>query len=88
MDRAWTFEAIRERVVDVVYTLGWVVGVLGLLALIGSGCSERYVVIASDREVVPVKAIDGGTSYKRTADGAEDATGWYVPDAVMVDLLK
>lgn len=79
-------EAFKERLVDVVYTLGWLVGVLGLLAML-SGCAGQYVVVAADREVVPVRVIDGNF-YERTADNSAEATGWYVPDAVMLDLLK
>ena len=75
-----------ERAVDTLVAGAVMVGFFGLLALAG-GCSSGYVVVAADREVVPVRAIDG-TFYERTADKDGTATGWYVPDAVMLDLLK
>ncbi len=75
-----------ERVMDTLAMGAVMLGLFGLLALAG-GCSSGYVVIASDREVVPVRAVEGG-HYERTADKDGSATGWYVPDAVMLDLLK
>jgi len=74
------------RVMDTLVAGAVMVGLFGLLALAG-GCASGYVVVASDREVVPVRAVDG-TFYERTADKDGSATGWYVPDAVMLDLLK
>lgn len=76
----------KERVMDTLVAGAMMVGFFGLLALAG-GCAGGYVVVAADREVVPVRAVDG-TFYERTADKDGTATGWYVPDAVMLDLLK
>ncbi len=60
--------------------------VMVALALLGSGC-RTYTVVAADREVVPVcqnGTLDGKKTYIETEEGA---TGWYVPDSVMLDLL-
>ena len=71
-----------------------------LAAILGSGCTPRYTVIPADREVVPVKALRAGE--QRTENGEriapagrriyveaeEGATGWYVPDATMIELLE
>ena len=71
-----------------------------LAAIFGSGCTPRYTVIPADREVVPVKALRAGE--QRTENGEriapagrriyveaeEGATGWYVPDATMIELLE
>lgn len=67
--------------------VAWAVGSAVALLWLSGGCSSGYVVVAADREVVPVRAVDG-TFYERTADKDGTATGWYVPDAVMLDLLK
>lgn len=61
--------------------------VMVALALLGSGC-RTYTVVAADREVVPVcqnGTLDGKKTYIETE---ADATGWYVPDAVMLELLE
>ncbi len=59
------------------------------LAAVFCGCSS-YTVVAADREVVPVKqsnAIEGEVTRRTYVEAVEDATGWYVPDAVMLELL-
>lgn len=57
------------------------------LALLSSGC-RTYTVVAADREVVPVcqnGTLDGKKTY---VEDDASATGWYVPDAVMLELLE
>ena len=58
---------------------------LAVLAL--CGC-HTYTVLPADREVVPVR--DMGTIPKKTyvENEGPDATGWYVPDSVMLELLE
>lgn len=56
----------------------------GLLAcLTYTGC-HTYTVVPADREVLPVAPCEDGR-FEVTEDGA---TGWYVPDAVMLELLE
>lgn len=62
----------------------------GLCVLFAAGC-RTYTVVAADREVVPVRQTVGeeGVAERRTYVEAEaDATGWYVPDAIMLELLE
>lgn len=54
----------------------------GICVLFASGC-RTYTVVASDREVVPVAPCEDG-KFEVTEEGS---TGWYVPDAVMLELL-
>lgn len=57
----------------------------GLLAcLTYTGC-HTYTVIPADREAVPVKQT--GDSPRTYTEATEDATGWYIPDATLLDLL-
>lgn len=63
----------------------------GLLAcLTYTGCAPRYTVVPADREVVPVRqSVSDEAAKRRTYVEDEDAaTGWYVPDAVMLELLE
>lgn len=53
------------------------------LAVLFCGCSS-YTVVAADREVVPLAPCEDG-KFEVTEEGA---TGWYVPDAVMLELLE
>ena len=82
----------EERVVSGCALTLAVLGALVLaLGAICSGCAPRYTVVASDREVVPVRQTvsEEGVAEKRTYVEAEaDATGWYVPDAIMLELLE
>ncbi len=59
-------------------------GLVGLCLL--CGCSA-YTVVPADREMVPVRRAPEVSPdvYLRTREGA---TGWYVPDAVMLELLE
>ena len=52
------------------------------LAAVFCGC-RTYTVVAADREVVPVAPCEDG-KFEVTEEGS---TGWYVPDAVMLELL-
>lgn len=62
-----------------------VAAVVILAAILGSGCTPRYTVIPADRECIPVKQIQEYPAvYQETRS---DATGWYIPDAVLLDLL-
>ena len=75
-------------------TSSWLTALLfavlfGLCVLFASGC-RTYTVVAADREVVPVRQTvsEEGVAEKRTyVEAEDDATGWYVPDAVMLELL-
>lgn len=71
-------------------TLLLFVVLFGICVLFASGC-RTYTVVAADREVVPVKqsnAIEGEVARRTYVEAVEDATGWYVPDAVMLELLE
>lgn len=71
---------LRDNI-DIV--IGWVIAVLlCTLALLGSGC-HTYTVVPADYHAVPVKQT-GEDTYEHAV---EDATGWYVPDALMLELL-
>lgn len=62
----------------------------GLLAcLTYTGC-HTYTVVPADREVVPVRqSVSDEASRRRTyVEDEAGATGWYVPDAVMLELLE
>lgn len=62
--------------------------VMTALAILGSGC-RSYTVLAADREVVPVRqtAPDAAADRRTYVEADKDATGWYVPDSVMLELL-
>lgn len=59
-----------------------------LAALALCGCTT-YTVLPADREVVPVAPQDpdpqGCRVYVEMEDGA---TGWFVPDSVLIELLE
>lgn len=71
----------------------WLIAAVGsiviVLAALASGCAPRTVVIPSDREVVPIRQTVSDEAAKRKTYVEDDAgaTGWYVPDAVLLDLL-
>lgn len=70
------------------YASSWLTALLfavlfGLCVLFAGGC-RSYTVVAADREVLPVAPCEDGR-FEVTEDGA---TGWYVPDAVMLELLE
>lgn len=60
------------------------------LAVAFCGCAPRYTVVAADREVVPIRATvpDAAANRRTYVEDADAATGWYVPDAVMFELLE
>lgn len=58
--------------------------VLAVAAYLLCGCAS-YTVVPSDREAVPVKQIQSNPNVYQEA--SSDATGWYLPDAVLLDLL-
>lgn len=53
---------------------------------LSSGCTPRYTIIPADRECIPVKQIQAAPAVYQEA--GDDATGWYVPDATMLELLE
>ena len=56
--------------------------------LFASGCTT-YTVLPADREVVPVAPQDPDPQGRRVYVEMEDgATGWFVPDSVMLELLE
>lgn len=64
--------------------------VVAIVAFLLCGC-RSYTVVAADREVVPVRQTvsDEAVAERRTYVEAEtDATGWYVPDSIMLELLE
>ena len=70
-------------------TLLLFVVLFGICVLFAAGC-QTYTVVAADREVVPVRqsnTIEGEVTRRTYVEAVEDATGWYVPDAVMLELL-
>ena len=59
-----------------------------LAALALCGCTT-YTVLPADREVVPVAPQDPDPQGRRVYVEMEDgATGWFVPDSVMLELLE
>lgn len=60
--------------------------VMAVIVLLFFGCAPRYAVIPADREVIPVKQT--GDSPRVYTEASEDATGWYIPDATLLDLLE
>ena len=70
--------------------VAFVAFVVGLAAIFGSGCAPRYTVVPADREVVPIRAtVPDAAARRRTyVEDEAAATGWYVPDAVMLELLE
>lgn len=76
------------------YASTWLTALLfavlfGICVLFAAGC-RSYTVVAADREVIPVRqsnAIEGDVTRRTYVEAVEDATGWYVPDAVMLELL-
>lgn len=59
--------------------------VMVAIALLSSGC-RTYTVVPADREVIPVKQVQGDP--RTYVEAVDDATGWYVPDATLLDLLE
>ena len=64
--------------------------VVAVIVLLFCGC-RTYTVVAADREVIPVRqsnVIEGEVTRRTYVEAVEDATGWYVPDAIMLELLE
>lgn len=72
---------------------GLVLGTLVAIAVAAyllCGC-RTYTVVAADREVVPVRqsnVIEGEVTRRTYVETEDGATGWYVPDSVMLELLE
>ena len=60
-----------------------------LAALALCGCTT-YTVLPENREVVPVAPQDPDPQGRHVyvENEGPDATGWYVPDSVMLELLE
>lgn len=61
-----------------------------IVAFLFCGC-RTYTVVAADREVVPVRqsVSEEGVAERRTyVEADDDATGWFVPDSIMLELLE
>lgn len=63
---------------------------LAVAAFLLFGCAPRYTVVAADREVVPVRQTvpDEASRCRTYIEDTARATGWYVPDATMLELLE
>lgn len=74
----------RERIENGILLLA--LCALALILTFGTGCST-YTVVSADRRLVPVRHAPEVSAdvYYRTE--GKDATGWYVPDAVMLELM-
>lgn len=61
---------------------------IAVAAYLLCGC-RTYTVVPADREVVPVRqtAPDAAADRRTYVEADKDATGWYVPDSVMLELL-
>lgn len=72
---------------------GLVLGVMVALAVAAyllCGC-RTYTVVPADREVVPVRqsnVIEGEVTRRTYVETEDGATGWYVPDTIMLELLE
>lgn len=72
----------------------WLIAGIGsiviTLAILCSGCAPRYTVIPADRECVPIRQSipDAATARRTYVEDPDAATGWYVPDATMLELLE
>ena len=61
--------------------------VVAVIVLLLCGC-RTYTVVPADREVVPVYQNGTLDNRKTYIEDEERATGWYVPDAIMLELLE
>lgn len=66
---------------------GAFVVIMGAMALLMGGCST-YTVVAADRRLVPVRHAPEVSDEVYLRTEVKDATGWYVPDAVMLELME
>lgn len=64
---------------------------IAVAAYLLCGCST-YTVVAADREVVPLREVTKDTKdhegTRRFEEAEAGATGWYVPDSIMLELLE
>lgn len=72
---------LRDNIDIVLHGL-FVLALCALALLVSCGCNT-YTVVPADYHAVPIKQT-GEATYERAV---EDATGWYVPDALMLELL-
>lgn len=73
---------------------GLVLGTLVAIAVAAyllCGC-RTYTVVPADREVVPLREVTKDTKdhegTRRFEEAEAGATGWYVPDSIMLELLE
>lgn len=78
---------IHKRLLDrmamrdcAIFAFGWAVFVFA--AWFFGGC-HTYTVVPADYHAVPVRQT-GEATYEHAV---EDATGWYIPDSLMLELL-
>ena len=86
-----TDEDEKDALVDgCLWIIAGVGAAVAALVALCSGCAPRTVVIPADREVVPIRqtVTDAAAKRRTYVEDADAATGWYVPDATLLDLLE
>lgn len=80
---------MSDKSIDRIILACAAVWALVALAACLQGCAPAYTVVSADREVVPVAPQDPDPQGRRVYVEMEDgATGWFVPDSVMLELLE
>lgn len=79
--RLWAARDIRDCLVAMI-----VIGVVLLAMALFCGC-HTYTVVPADRRMVPVRHAPEVSDEVYLRTEGKGATGWYVPDAVMLELL-
>lgn len=76
---------MSDRSIDRIILACAAVWALVALAACLQGCAPAYTMVSADREAVPVRQTqEAPRAYEEAVEGA---IGWYVPDAVLLDLL-
>lgn len=76
---------MSDKSIDRIILACAAVWALVALAACLQGCAPAYTVVSADREAVPVRQTqEAPRAYEEAVEGA---IGWYVPDAVLLDLL-
>lgn len=63
-----------------------IAGAILAVVLAVCGC-HTYTVVPADRRLVPVRHAPEVSDEVYLRTEGKDATGWYVPDAVMLELM-